>query len=192
MASCKRELFGRLCTTRKRSRKITSNAQLRKAQRAIVSRMSFSRWVVRQWRGGREMTRGARTREETTEENEREVAEEREVRENWGIARCSAKTLDCPSRKMRAIVTTAVDTSLLISPSAIYRFCSHFSLFDPQRILCMNSLSLSEVLFIIGPFRVLRWHNQHRHWHMGSIHPSVWLILVIFSWIQESLRIKNM
>lgn len=99
--------------------------------------MSFSRWVVRQRRGGREMTRGARSWEETTEWTnekwERRARSEGKLRDSGG--RCSGRTLDCRWRKMRVIVTTAVDTSPLIFSPAIYRFCPHFFLFDQGRIL---------------------------------------------------------
>lgn len=143
-------------------------------------RMSFSRWVVRQRRGDREMTRGARTREEITEKTNESGREEREARENWEIAKCSVRTLNCRWRKMRAIVTTAVDTSSLIFPPAIYRFCPRFfssSICDAYCLTCMNIFS--EVLFIIGPFFVRYVNVMSTDISIRASIIYLWLILMI-------------
>lgn len=136
--------------------------------------MSFSRWVVRQRWGGREK----RQQRERT----RSGREEREVRENSGIARCSARTLDCRWRKMRAIVTTAVDTSPLIFPPAIYRFLLPFfpsSIRDAYCLTCMNTLSSSLEFFSLSVPFACYVDITSTGVSARFAHPSVCLILMI-------------
>lgn len=157
MMACKRKPFGRLRTRRKRN--------CAEATAAKRSTPSSHEWVFHdEWLDSKEEAIRwcvEHEREETTEkERERERNGQRARSEKIAgyIARCSVRDAGCRWRKMRAIVTMAVDTSPPFHSllSAIYRFCSRFL---SSRSVIHTLLHIwelvSRVPFIIDPFRTL-------------------------------------